>query len=164
MKGLDELFTSKQSLCEVNNNSGSQRAVNDPIGGNHSRRATVRQRLQSRVWLAMSGDIGCPRASAGNAICTSAYFKGKYHEKRQRQAPGAPAKVPAAVPRKTEVMPAGLEVHEVAGILGEGRCTLQGLPDAVCRSGPRYPLQSYLVRGSFAERVGEPAQDDDPDD
>jgi hypothetical protein len=24
--------------------------------------------------------------------------------------------------------------------------------------------QSYLVRGSFAERVGEPAQDDDPDD
>jgi hypothetical protein len=69
--------------------------------------------------------------------------------------------VPAAASRQTDVMPAaGLEVHEVAEILGEHCCALQGLPDADRLSRPKYMVQSYLVRGSFVE----PAQDDDPKD
>jgi hypothetical protein len=68
--------------------------------------------------------------------------------------------VPAAASRQMEVMPAGLEVHEVAEISGERCCTPQGLPDADRLSGPKYMVQSYLVRGSFVE----PAQDDDPKD
>jgi hypothetical protein len=66
------------------------------------------------------------RASAGSAICSSACCKKEYHEKRQRQDPGALAMVPAASSRQTKVMPAGLEVHEIADILGERCCTLRG--------------------------------------
>jgi hypothetical protein len=51
-------------------------------------------------------------------------------------------------------------VHKVAEILGERCCSLQGLPDADRRSRPRYPVQSYLVRGSFVE----PVEDDGPND
>jgi hypothetical protein len=58
------------------------------------------------------------------------------------------------------MMPAGLEVHKVAEVLGERCCSLQGLPDADRRSRPRYPVKSYLVRGSFVE----PVEDDGPED
>jgi hypothetical protein len=122
MKGLDELFTSLHSAGEVCNNRGNQRAVKDSIRGNHSRRRDQVRLPGHGSQCQVTG--AAQRASAGSAICTSACCKKEYHEERQRQNPGALAMVPAATSRQTEVMPAGLEVHEVAEIMGERCCTL----------------------------------------
>jgi hypothetical protein len=108
----------------------------------------------------MSGDRGCPEGQRLERHLHARCCEKEYHEKRQRPVPGALAMGPAAASRQTGVMPAALEVHELAEILGERCCTLQGLQYADRRSGPKYMVQSYLVRDSFVE----PAQDDDPKD